>query len=105
MSQTEGEKIPIVRLVDALKERNIFRVDLWKLDVEGYEIQSMEGAEEMLGQKSIKAMFVELAGPNGVRVREYLSRFGYACHLFDAKGRRFKPAQLPEFTSGLFLPA
>ena len=104
ISETDGEPVEIVRLADTLRERSVSQVNLWKLDVEGYEMQCLEGAEEMLRLKTIKAVYVELAGPNGARIREYLSVFGYGCHLFDTKGKLFGPVQLPEFTYGLFLP-
>lgn len=103
--ESEGEPIEIVRLADELARRSIQKVDLWKLDVEGYEIPSLQGAEELLQAKSIKALYVELAGENGQRVRDYLGALDYTCYLFDRKGKLYSPTGLPDFTNGLFLPS
>lgn len=104
ISETEGETIQIVRLVDELAARSIYSVDLWKLDVEGYEIPALQGAEALLSEKRIRAIYAELSGPNGVKVREYLSSFGYECYLLE-QNHLYRPNQLPDHTNGLFLPA
>src|SRR5438270_433228 len=82
----EGEAINVVRLADELAVRSIERVDLWKLDVEGYEVPALQGAEALLREHRIAALYVELAGDNGQRVCDYLSLFNYRCYLFDRKG-------------------
>ncbi|MEP0885046.1 FkbM family methyltransferase [Trichocoleus sp. ST-U3] len=104
ISETEGEAIQIVRLADELAARFLDRVDLWKLDVEGYEIPTLQGAEVLLKEKRIRAIYAELSGDNGQRVRDYLSAFGYRCHLFDRNGKLYTPSQLSNHTNGLFLP-
>ncbi|HKP12576.1 MAG TPA: FkbM family methyltransferase [Blastocatellia bacterium] len=105
ISASEGECIQVVRLADELSARSVDEVDLWKLDVEGYEVPALQGAEEYLDQHRFKALYVELAGDNGRRVRDYLVSFGYHCHLFDVRGRLRAAADIPEHTNGLFLPA
>jgi len=77
VSETEGEPIQIVRLADELAARSIEKVDLWKLDVEGYEIPALQGAEQLIKEKRIRAIYAELMTDNGQRVREYLANFGY----------------------------
>ena len=69
VSDTEGDAIHLVRLADVLADRQLDHVDLWNLDVEGHEIQALQGAEELLRTKRIKALDVELTGANGVRVK------------------------------------
>jgi len=103
-SETEGETIQIVRLADELAARSLEEVDLWKLDVEGYEIPALQGAEELLKEKRIRAIYAELAGDNGQRVQDYLATFGYCCHLFDRNGKLYTPSEFPNHTNGLFLP-
>ncbi|ARV61244.1 hypothetical protein BZZ01_23860 [Nostocales cyanobacterium HT-58-2] len=103
ISNNEGETIHIVRLTDELAVRSIETVDLWILDVEGYEIPALQGAEILLKEQRVKAIYAELTGSNGQKIRHYLSSFGYRCHLF--KGNQlYVPTELPSHTNGLFLP-
>ncbi len=104
VSTSEGEPIRIVRLDDLLRQHGIKTVDLWKLDVEGFEIPALQGAEEYLLTKQIRALYVELRGENGRNIREHLEQRGYDCFLFRSNGQIFKSGKLPEDTNGLFLP-
>ncbi|MDF5731186.1 MAG: FkbM family methyltransferase [Rhizonema sp. PD38] len=103
VSENEGDIIQVVRLADELAARSIKTVDLWKLDVEGYEIPALQGAEELLKEQRIKAIYAELIGSNGQRVRDYLKTFGYRCYLFDGN-QLYIPSELPSHTNGLFKP-
>jgi FkbM family methyltransferase len=100
----EGAAVQVRRLSDLLGERGIGRVDLWKLDVEGFEPEALAGAAALLEGRNIRAIYCELAFGHGERIRAYLARFGYRCFFFDAAGRLFAPHRLPEHTNGLFLP-
>lgn len=109
ISETEGEPIQIVRLADELAARSIEQVDLWKLDVEGYEIPAMQGAEELIKQQRIRAIYAEMNHPNHQQIIDYLAAFDYQCYMFDSSGKLFNPLQVPNFqfpiwTNGLFLP-
>lgn len=104
VSETEGQPIQIVRLEDMLNLRSIEIVDLWKLDVEGYEIPALQGAEALLKTHRIKALYVEMINENGIRILEYLKSFNYQCYLFNNSGKLYIPSQIPAFTNGLFLP-
>ncbi len=103
VSASLGEPIEIVSLCQLLQERGIEKVDLWKLDVEGYEIPALEGAADWLADHRIRALYVELRGDNGRAIRDFLVPFGYECNLFSNSGRLHVPQQLPEDTNGLFL--
>ncbi len=105
VSETEGEHIKIVSLADELAARSLKTVDLWKLDVEGYEIPALQGAEVLLREQRIRAIYAELAGKNGELVRDYLAAFGYHCHFFDRNNQLYIPSQFPDHTNGLFLPS
>ncbi|GAA6621362.1 FkbM family methyltransferase [Scytonema sp. NUACC26] len=102
VSENEGEAIHIVRLTDELAARSIETVNLWILDVEGYEIPALQGAEVLLKEHRIKAIYGELHGSNGQRIIEYLSTFGYRCYLLK-NNQLYIPDKLPSHTNGLFL--
>ena len=111
VSDTEGEPIEIVRLEDELALRCIEKVDLWKLDVEGYEIAALQGAETLIKEQRIRAIYAELTSSNaqGQAVIDYLKPFGYQCYFFEENGKLYNPLkktdfQVPEWTNGLFLP-
>jgi FkbM family methyltransferase len=105
ISEAEGEPINVTRLCDALTDRSIEEVDLWKLDVEGHELPALEGAVSLLHEKRVKALYIEMAGENGRHVREYLRGVGYNCYLINNRGRLISPTCFPPHTNGLFLPA
>jgi FkbM family methyltransferase len=100
----EGEAVDVRRLAQVLAERRIERVHLWKLDVEGYELEALAGAEELLAEQRIEAVYAELAFGNGEKIRAFLEGFGYRCWLFDRAGGLHAPQTLPSHTNGLFLP-
>lgn len=111
VSETEGEPIEIVRLEDQLSARSIKNVDLWKLDVEGYEILAMQGAETLIKEQRIRAIYAELTAQDGhgQAVIDYLKQFGYKCYLFHENGELYDPFQkvnfqFPTWINGLFLP-
>lgn len=111
VSDTEGEPIQIVRLEEELLSRSIEKVDLWKLDVEGYEISAMRGAETLIKEKRIKAIYAELTNidGHGQAILDYLEEFGYQCYFFTPNGQLYKPQeraefQVPRWINGLFLP-
>lgn len=103
VSTSDGEPIQISRLDDLLRERGIEHVDLWKLDVEGYEVPALRGAAEYLESHCIRALYVELRGDNGRAIRQFLEPLGYSCHLFRSNGSLYTPTTLPDDTNGLFL--
>ena len=74
------------------------------LDVEGFELEALAGAEELLVRKRIRAINSELAFGHGEQIRSYLLGFGYECHFFNVSGHLYVPGELPEHTNGLFLP-
>jgi len=104
VSNTAGQPIRVVRLQDMLAELGIGTVHLWKLDVEGYELAALEGAERLLQDRSIRAIYAELGFGNGPAIVAYLGKRGYRCGLFDRRGRLHPPSTLPDHANGLFLP-
>lgn len=103
----QGETITLTSLDEELNKRNIKEVDLWKLDVEGFELPALEGAKTFLESHNIKAIYAELTTKedNHIKIIDYLTKYGYECHYFDWVGKLYKPKEMRTFhTNGLFLP-
>ncbi len=85
-STTVARKVQVKRLDDWMKERKIERVDFIKLDVEGGELEVLQGAEQLLERRSrprpvVLAEVQDLrTGPWGYPAKEiieYLRAKGY----------------------------
>ena len=100
----EGEPTEVKRLADVLSELQVSTVDLWKLDVEGYEPMALEGARSLLERRSVRAIYAELGFGNGPKIRDYLAKYGYRCYVFAPSGSLHSAGELPEHTNALFLP-
>ncbi|MCD8487459.1 MAG: FkbM family methyltransferase [Desertifilum sp.] len=108
ISETEGEPIEIVRLSDELGNFSVSQVDVWKVDLEGYEIPAFQGAKELLENQKIRALYVEMGSKNYQETVDFLKQLNYTCYLFDARGQLFNLEQSPHYsfpiwTNGLFL--
>ena len=104
LSETDGTPIRVVRLEEVLAKKGIQTVDLWKLDVEGSEINALRGAESLLQSHRIRALYVELGFGQGQQIVDFLAARKYRCYLFDNEGNYQQASVLPEHTNGLFLP-
>lgn len=71
-ADAEPIDVPLTTLDDALRTHGIDRVDLLKIDVEGFEPNVLAGARQALRSRSIKAILCELnrgwLGRNGTTV-------------------------------------
>jgi FkbM family methyltransferase len=106
ISDSGSRLVPLCRLEDELTNRSLDHVDLWKLDVEGFEIPALRGAGSFLKAKRIHAIYCELSGDNGVEIFSFLQSLGYNCYLFRRGGalHRVGVRELPGHTNGLFMP-
>jgi FkbM family methyltransferase len=100
----QGQSVAVRRLSDLVRARGIGTVDLWKLDVEGYELEALAGAEELLAAGRIRAIYAELAFGHGQQIRDYLRDRGYGCYQFGRGGQLQPAGHVPEYDSALFLP-
>jgi FkbM family methyltransferase len=77
----------VVDTLDAFIERRaIARVRLWKLDVEGWEMAALRGAERSLRRNAIDAIFVEMHPDNGAEAKRFLELCGYRVHRLSHRG-------------------
>lgn len=107
ISETEGYPIEIATLSEQFTSKSLSHIDLWILDIEGYEIPALQGASKLLQDRLIRALYIEMHGENGLRIRDYLQKFNYQCYFF--KNSQIYPADKEIssdiYTNGLFLPA
>ena len=80
--EKEGEiEIEVVRLDDELKKLNIGRVNVLKMDIEGAEIQAMEGCEKILKENKVNVAIASYHVVNGKKtsyfLENFLSKLGY----------------------------
>jgi FkbM family methyltransferase len=87
VSATEGEPITLVALDDELARLGLATLDLWKLDMEGYELQALRGAARTLAAGRIRYVYVEAAGEAGRETLALLTSFGYRVYGITASGR------------------
>lgn len=77
--------LPMTTLDVFLDESGIASVKLWKLDVEGHELQALEGARRHLERQKIAAILVELA--EVTEPGRLLADCGYTLYRIDRHGR------------------
>jgi FkbM family methyltransferase len=76
VNPSKGEPIEIATLDEELDRHACAALDLWKLDVEGYELEALAGAARSLAAGRIRAVYVEIGqfGPESIAV---LRQHGY----------------------------
>lgn len=86
-------KVPTIRLEKFCAARNITFIDFLKIDVEGFELQALQGFGNLMKQKRIGAMHVETIRENHERAGESFDEFvsfvgacGYSFYLLGDGG-------------------
>lgn len=105
------EKIEIktITLDDWATQKNISKIDLVKIDVEGHELDSIKGCEHIL--QTIKPTFIieiELRHAKYpiTEIFDFMASFGYEVFYFDRKTLRLQPfdvAQMADFQKDEYL--
>lgn len=80
-SESIGDEIAVVRLDDELKKLGVKKIDVLKMDIEGAEIEAVQGAKETLEKNKVNVMLASYHVVNGTTtslfLEEYLSKLGY----------------------------
>lgn len=84
---TEGEPVSIVTLDDEIARLGLAAIDVWKLDMEGYEGFALRGAARALAAGIIRAIYIETAGDSGRANLEFLTARGYRPHSVTRIGK------------------
>ena len=93
------EEIDLITGDDFIKEHNIQFIDLLKLDIEGAELNALQGFKDALSKKMIRVIqfeygYINITTKNLlVDYHEYLDSFGYVVGKLYPKSVEFKTYQ------------
>lgn len=76
----QREKIQLRRLEEVLNELGVEKVNFWKLDVEGAELEALHGAVSLLSSKNIDYIYFECHPDNYIDIRELLNKYDYGIY-------------------------
>ncbi|MDB5200757.1 MAG: methyltransferase FkbM family [Ferruginibacter sp.] len=100
--QTETSIVNAVRLDDYVSATGIGQIAFMKIDVEGFETQVLEGAEQLLGAKKITVLQLEINKAiknSGKRVDDLLNllgRYGYQLCRYDVNENELRQVNYTE---------
>jgi FkbM family methyltransferase len=86
VNDSQGEPIELVALDDELARLGIESLDLWKLDMEGYEGFALRGAIRAIAAGRIRAIYIETTGETGRENLRLLTTHGYRIHGIGPTG-------------------
>ena len=76
-------KFNAIHWIEIAKQQQIERVRLWKLDVEGMDFEALEGAENLLANQRIDAIYIEISSNNYDKSSQLLKHHGYGLFNID----------------------
>jgi FkbM family methyltransferase len=100
------ERVPKITVDQLVSERDVRRVDVIKLDVEGSEIDALVGARTTIARDRplvlLEAEDERLAsqGMTKADLRSIVDEIGYELHVFDQETGRLRPAVAPDEPEG-----
>lgn len=97
------------RLDNVLAEAGINNVRYMKVDVEGFELAVLEGAGDLLREKKVDLIQVEInaallnSGSTVNELLEFISHIGYDLYSYDVDDRKLNPEQYSPDRENYFL--
>jgi len=76
--QDPGGPVALATLDEEAAENGLDTVDFWKIDVEGGEWETLQGARQLLASGRIRAIYVETSRENLAAVTELLTSSGFS---------------------------
>lgn len=96
------EEVRTITLDGYIKEHNISRIDLVKMDIEGAELLALRGADELLRRPDAPTLVVEMAdintegfGYKAMEIWDHLENFGYRMYYINKRGNLCGEARRP----------
>lgn len=107
------EDVKTITIDEYIVERNILKIDLIKMDIEGSELLALKGAKRILSQSDAPVIILEMSDRNtsgsgyqAVDIWDFLDSLGFSMYNFDRKGRLASIAERPrDFAVGKNLVA
>ena len=93
------ESLQVVRLDGILEPDE--RVRLWKLDVEGAELDALAGAEKLFAERRIDAVLVEVCRDHFPALKEFMVKFGYRLFVMNSRGHIISAPQSVQATTNM----
>lgn len=102
ISETEGEPVQLVSL-DEYWDELWGKIDLWILDVEGYELYALKGAKKLFSQHTVRALYMEVdTSPNSLEALQFVKSYGYSTYELTNSGL-LRPCNRPDRHSNVLL--
>lgn len=90
VGETETIEVPVISLDGYIEKNNITKIDLIKIDVEGWELNVMKGATNLLSQENAPVLLVEFTETNAFsagyycgELFDYVKTFGYEWYSYS----------------------
>lgn len=98
-----GETVKVIKLDDLASAEGLLRFDILKTDTEGYDLEVLKGATQLLSNSSNAFILSEVTfhrkdpcHTQFIELHQYLAGFGFDfCGIYDQDYNSFSPAKPP----------
>lgn len=84
-------EVIVTTLSQLAKILKVAKIDLLKVDVEGVELEVLEGSDDLLSQHKISKMVIAAyhTSSNAITIKRYLEKLGYEVKITELAGRKY----------------